>query len=86
MKKQNLINNMITILVVFIFSIQSVNANENRINKLNQKFSSFFSCLKKNTDNEIEKTKDFQIREWKEASKKYKKKAKVVQHKLTGFF
>ena len=36
--------------------------------------------------NEIEETKSFQIREWKEVKRKHQKSYKTVQHKLTGFF
>ena len=35
MKKQNLIKNMIITFVVFIVTTQSVNANENKLNKFN---------------------------------------------------
>ena len=37
-------------------------------------------------ENEIEETKSFQIREWKEVKRKHQKSYKTVQHKLTGFF
>ncbi len=47
MKKQNLIKKMIIALVVFIISIQSVNANENEIDELIQKFNQFLNCFKK---------------------------------------
>ena len=39
MKKQKLIIKMIIALTVFIISIQSVNANENRLNELSLKFN-----------------------------------------------
>ena len=86
MKKQNLIKNMIITFVVFIVTTQSVNANENKLNKFNQKFNNFFRCLSDKIENEIEETKNFQIREWKEVKPKHQKSYKTVQHKLTGFF
>ena len=56
MKKQNLIKNMIITFVVFIVTTQSVNANENKLNKFNQKFNNFFKCLSDKIENEIEET------------------------------
>ena len=41
MKKQNLIKKMIIALIVFIISIQSVNASENKSNDLSQKLRIF---------------------------------------------
>ena len=86
MKKQNLIKNMIITFVVFIVTTQSVNANENKLNKFNQKFNNFFELLIDKIENEIEETKSFQIREWKEVKRNHQKSYKIVQHKLTGFF
>ena len=86
MKKQNLIKNMIITFVVFIVTTQSVNANENKLNKFKQKFNNFFEWLIDKIENEIEETKSFQIREWKEVKRKHQKSYKTVQHKLTGFF
>ena len=86
MKKQNLIKKMMIAFVVFIISIQPVNANENKLNELNQKISNFFKCLSDKIENEIEETQNFQIREWKEVKRKNIKSFKTVQHKLSGFF
>ena len=86
MKKQNLTKNMIITLVVFIVTTQSVNANENKLNKFKQKFNNFFELLIDKIENEIEETKNFQIREWKEVKRNHQKSYKIVQHKLTGFF
>ena len=66
--------------------ISVINANENKLNKFNQKFNNFFKCLSDKIENEIEETKNFQIREWKEVKRKHQKSYKTVQHKLTGFF
>ena len=82
MKKQNYIKKMTIILVMFVISIQSVNANEKSINKLSNIFNSYWENLNK----EIKKTKDYQVREWQEAKKERTKSFKIVQHKLTGFF
>ena len=60
MKKQNYIKKMTIILVMFVISIQSVNANEKSINKLSNIFNSYWESL----NIEIKKTKDYQIREW----------------------
>lgn len=86
MKKQNLIKKMIIATVVFIVSIQSANANENKFDEFSQKFNKFFNCFKKHVGNEIEETKEFQIKRWKEAKDQHKKSLNIVQHKLTGFF
>tara|TARA_B100000575_G_scaffold289103_1_gene290305 strand:+ start:126 stop:416 length:291 start_codon:yes stop_codon:yes gene_type:complete len=86
MKKQNLIKKMIIALVVFIISTQSVNANENKIDELSQKFNHFLNCFKKNIETEVEETKDFQIKKWKEAKDQNRKTFKLVQNKLSGFF
>ncbi len=86
MKKQNLIKKIIIATVASIISIQSVNANENRYNELSQKLNKFLDCFKKNVEKEIEETKEFQIRKWKEANNQHKKTFNIVQHKLTGFF
>ena len=82
MKKQNSIKKMIITIVMFIISIQPINANEKNINKLSNIFNSYWENLNK----EIKKTKDYQVREWQEAKKERTKSFKIVQHKLTGFF
>ena len=86
MKKQNLIKKMIIALIVFIISVQSVNANENKLNILGQKFNLFFDSLKNHIVEEIEDTKEFQVKKWKEAKNQNKKNIKIVNLKLTGFF
>ena len=86
MKKQNLIKKMIIALVVFIISIQSVNANENKIDEFSQKFSHFLNCFKKHIETEVEETKEFQIKKWKEAKDQNRKTFKLVKNKLSVFF
>jgi len=86
MKKQNLIKKMMIALAVFIISIQPVNANEEKFNELSQKFNHFLNCIKKHIETEVEETKEFQIKKWKEAKDQNRKTFKLVQHKLTGFF
>ena len=86
MKKQNLIKKMIILLVVSIISIQPVNANENKIDELSQKFNHFLNYFKKHIEMEVEKTKEFQIKKWKEAKDQNRKTFKLVQNKLSGFF
>ena len=86
MKKQNLIKKMMIALAVFIISIQSVNANENKLDELSQKFNHFLNCFKKHIETEVEETKEFQIKKWKEAKDQNRKTFKLVQHKLSGFF
>ena len=86
MKKQNLIKKMMIAPAVFIISIQPVNANENKLDELSQKFNYFFKCFKKHIEEEVEKTKEFQVKKWKEAKNQNRKTFKLVQHKLSGFF
>ena len=86
MKKQNLIKKMMITLAVFIISIQPVNANEEKFDELSQKFNHFLNCFKKHIETEVEETKEFQIKKWKEAKSQNKKTFSIVQHKLTGFF
>jgi len=74
--------NKITKILVFLILIQPVNADEVKINKLNQKLSHIVKFIK----NEIENTKDYQINIWKEEKHKNIKNMYIVQHKLTGFF
>ena len=77
---------MVILITTLVFISQSVNANENKLNKFNQKFNNFFELLIDKIENQIEETKNFQIREWKEVKQKHQKSYKTVQHKLTGFF
>jgi hypothetical protein len=86
MKKQNLIKKLIITLSVFIISIQPVNANENKLDELSKKFNHFFNCFKEHIEKEVEKTKEFQMKKWKEAKNQNRKTFKIVQHKLSGFF
>ena len=86
MKKQNLKKKIMITLAVFIISIQPVNANENNLNEITQKFNELLKCFKDNVKEEFEETKEFQIKKWKEAKNQNKKTLSVVQHKLTGFF
>ena len=86
MKKQNLIKKLMIALAVFIISIQPVNANEEKFDELSQKFNHFLNCFKKHIETEVEETKKFQIKKWKEAKDQNRKTFKLVQHKLTGFF
>ena len=86
MKKQNLIKRMIITLAIFIISIQPVNANENKLDELSKKFNHFVNCFKKHIEEEVEETKEFQIKKWKEAKDQNRKTFKLVQHKLSGFF
>ena len=79
-----MIKKIVILITTLVFISQSVNANE--LNKFNQKFNNFFKCLNDKIENEIEETKNFQIREWKEVKRKHQKSYKIVQHKLTGFF
>ena len=75
---------IVILITTLVFISQSVNANE--LNKFNQKFNNFFELLIDKIQNEVEETKNFQIREWKEVKQKHQKSYKTVQHKLTGFF
>ena len=86
MKKQSSIKKMIIALAIFIIFIQPVNANENKLDELSQKFNHFLNCFKKHIKTEVEKTKEFQIKNWKEAKDQNRKTFKLVQNKLTGFF
>ena len=86
MKKQNLIKRMIITVAIFIVSIQPVNANENKLDELSKKFNHFFNWFKKHIEEEVEETKEFQIKKWKEAKNQKRKKFKLAQHKLSGFF
>jgi len=86
MKKQSSIKKMIIALAIFIIFIQPVNANENKLDELSQKFNHFLNCFKKHIEEEVEETKEFQIKKWKEAKNQNRKTFKLVQHKLSGFF
>ena len=79
-----MIKKIVILITTLVFISQSVNANE--LNKFNQKFNNFFELLIDKIQNEVEETKNFQIREWKEVKQKHQKSYKTVQHKLTVFF
>ena len=79
-----MIKKIVILITTLVFISQSVNANE--LNKFNQKFNNFFELLIDKIQNEVEETKSFQIREWKEVKRKHQKSYKTVQYKLTGFF
>ena len=81
-KMSKKILNKITKILVFLILVQPANAEESKLDKFNQKFSQVIQSIK----NESKKTKDYQIKTWKEAKNKNLKKIKIVQHKLTGFF
>ena len=86
-----IIINKITKILVFFILIQPVNADEGKVNKLNQKLSHIAQYIK----NEIEKTKDYQINTWKEVQQKnfknvgplrgriFKKNNTIKQWKIT---
>ena len=74
--------NKITITIgAFIILIQTVNAEEKN-NKLSQKFNQFWKCI----NEEIEETKDFQIKKWNEGKNQVTETLIVGKQKLTGFF
>ena len=81
-KMSKKIVNRITKILVFLILVQPVNAEESKLDKFNQKFSQIIKSIK----NEGKKTKDYQIKTWREAKNENLKKIKIVQHKLTGFF
>ena len=68
-------------IVAFIILTQAVNAQEKN-NKLSQKFNQFWKCI----NEEIEETKDFQIKKWNEGKNQVTKTFMVGKQKLTGFF
>ena len=80
-KMSKKIVNRITKILVFLILVQPVNAEENKLDKFNQKFSQIIQFLK----NERKKTNDYQIKTWKEAKNENLKKINIAQHKLTGF-
>ena len=85
-KMSKKIVNRITKILVFLILVQPVNAEESKLDKFNQKFSQKFSQIIKCIKNEGKKTKEYQIKTWREAKNENLKKIKIVQHKLTGFF
>jgi len=81
-KKVKMFKKISIVISAFIISIQPVNADENNINKLTQKFNLFWQCINK----KVEETKDYQINKWTEAKKQNSETLKIVQQKITGFF
>ncbi len=78
--------NKITKILVFLILVQPVNAEESKLDKFSQKFSQKFNQIIKCIKNEGKKTKEYQIKTWKEAKDENLRKLKIAQHKLTGFF
>ena len=85
-KMSKKIVNRITKILVFLILVQPVNAEESKLDRFNQKFSQKFSQIIQLLKNEGRKTKEYQIKTWKEAKNKKLKEIKFVQHKLAGFF
>ena len=86
MKKQNLIKKMIIALIVFIISIQSVNANENQSNEFSQKLKDYFNFFQNHIKREIKETKEFQLKKWKEAKNQNKIQISKSNHKFNFDF
>ena len=78
--------NTITKILVFLILVQPVNAEEDKLDKFNQKFNQKFSQIIQFLKNERKKTNDYQIKTWKEAKNENLKKIKITQHKLASFF
>ena len=76
-----MINKITITIAAFIILTQTVNAEEKN-NKLSQKFNQFWKCI----NEEIEDTKDFQIKKWNEGKNQATKTLIVGKQKLTGFF
>ena len=85
----------LSIFLILLFFLLSSNFKISHILNLFKIARKLFFTKKNNSINqeniykessEIEETKNFQIREWKEVKRKHQKSYKTVQHKLTGFF
>ena len=76
-----MINKITITIAAFIILIQTVNAEEKN-NKLNQKYNQFWKYI----NEEIEETKDFQIKKWNEKKIQVTKTLVAGNQKLTGFF
>ena len=76
-----MINKITITLAAFSILTQTVNAEEKN-NKLSQKFNQFWKCI----NEEIEETKDFQIKKWNEGKNQVTETLIVGKQKLTGFF
>ena len=81
-KKDKMVKKILITLSAILMLIQPIYAEENNINKLNKKFNLFWEYI----NQEIEETKDFQIRSWKEVKNQNNKNVKIVKNKLSGFF
>ena len=77
-----MVKRIIITLSAILMLIQPIYAEENNINKLGEKFKLFWKCI----NQEVEETKDFQIRSWKEVKNQNNKNVKIVKNKLSGFF
>lgn len=77
-----MVKKILITLSAILMLIQPIYAEENNINKLNKKFNLFWEYI----NQEIEETKDFQIRSWKEVKNQNNKNLKIVKNKLSGFF
>ena len=60
--------------------------DENKSNEFNQKLKDYFNFFQNHIKREIKKTKEFQVKKWKEAKNQNDKTLKIVSQKLTGFF
>ena len=80
--KEKMIRKITITLSVFIMFFQPVNADEKQISSLSKKFNLFLECI----NQEIEDSKDFQIKMWKEAKHKNSENFETAKHKLSGFF
>jgi len=76
-----MINKITITIAAFIILIQTANAEEKN-NKLSQKFNQFWKCI----NEEIEDTKDFQIKKWNKGKNQVTETLIVGKQKLTGFF
>tara|TARA_X000000368_G_scaffold318632_1_gene255864 strand:+ start:84 stop:371 length:288 start_codon:yes stop_codon:yes gene_type:complete len=81
-KKDKMVKKIIITLSAILMLIQPIYADENNINKLSKKFNLFWECI----NQEVEETKDFQIRSWKEVKNQNNNNIIIVKNKLTGFF
>tara|TARA_B100001564_G_C20219426_1_gene481010 strand:- start:248 stop:535 length:288 start_codon:yes stop_codon:yes gene_type:complete len=81
-KKDKMVKKILITLSAILMLIQPIYAEENNIDKLSKKFNLFWECI----NQEVEETKDFQIRSWKEVKNQNNKNVKIVKNKLTGFF
>ena len=77
-----MVKKIIITLSAILMLIQPIYAEENNINKLSEKLNLFWECI----NQEVEETKDFQIRSWKEVKNQNNKNVKIVKNKLSGFF